>query len=173
MSSRGRSIPSAQDRVDSSSARQNSQKENGGTAFVSLNDTVLHIGRGPCFSRTCPVKFTHPSSRETVKGLAIIDDQATVTFVDPSIKGLLRLPSRVLRPSRQATVTINGPSEEKPCHILEGLVVTPLDGQKALTLPPAVMQCKIPSARDQVASKREVANTKGYEQFARHFSERE
>ena len=119
------------------------------------------------------MKFTHPSSRETVEGLAIIDDQATVTFVDPSIKGLLRLPSRVLRPSRQATVTINGPSEEKPCHILEDLVVTPLDGQKALTLPPAVMQCKIPSARDQVASKREVTNTNGYEQFAHHFSERE
>ena len=104
----------------------------------------------------------HPSSRETVEGLAIIDDQASVTFVDPSVKWLLKLPSRVLRPSRQATVTINGPSEEKPCHILKDLVVTPLDGQKALTLPPAVMQSKIPSARDQIASRKEVANTKGY-----------
>ena len=115
------------------------------------------------------MKISHPSSRETVYGLAIIDDQASVSFVDPSLRQALRLPSNVLRPSVQSTVTIEGPSKEKPCHILEDLILQPIDGQKPITLPPAIMQNKIPEAWNQVPSREEVANTKGYEQFAEHF----
>ena len=115
------------------------------------------------------MRVSHPSTRESVVGLAIIDDQATISFVDPSLRQKLRLPSKVLRPSVQATITIDGPSKAKPCHILEGLVLTPLDGQKPITLPPATMQNKIPEAWDQVPTRQEVANTKGYEQFAEYF----
>ena len=115
------------------------------------------------------MRVSHPSSRETVVGLAIIDDQASISFVDPSLRQLLRLQSKVLRPSTQATITIEGPSKEKPCHILEGLVLKPLDGQKPITLPPATMQNKIPEAWDQVPTRQEVANTKGYERFAEYF----
>ena len=115
------------------------------------------------------MKISHPSSRETVYGLAIIDDQASVSFVDPSLRQALRLPSNVLRPSVQSTVTIEGPSKEKPCHILEDLILQPIDGQKPITLPPAIMQNKIPEAWNQVPSREEVANTRGYEQFAEHF----
>ena len=41
------------------------------------NNTALYGGQPPfrpCYSRTCPVTFTHPSSRQSVVGLAIIDD---------------------------------------------------------------------------------------------------
>ena len=106
-------------------------------------------------------------------GLAIIDDQSGITFVDPLVKNALKLPRQVLRNSMQGVVTIEGESKAKPCHIVQDLIVTPLDGQPEMVMPPAVMQNRIPDAIDQVPSRRDVANTHGYEDFARHFPEKD
>ena len=95
-----------------------------------------------------------------------------MTFVDPLISQALKLPQEVMFPSTQATLTIQGESEAKPCHIIEGLVVTPLDEQPKITLPPAIMQNKIPDAWDQVPSRREVENIPGYREYAKHFPEK-
>ena len=85
------------------------------------------------------------------------------------VKDALKLPRKALKPSRQSVITIEGESKAKPCHVINGLVVTPLDGQPGITLPPAVMQNAIPDAIAQVPSRRDVAHTRGYEEFARHF----
>ena len=73
----------------------------------------------------------------------------------------------------QGVVTIEGESKAKPCHVIHDLVVTPLDGQSEMVMPPAVMQNPIPDALDQVPSKRDVAHTRGYEEFSRYFPEKD
>ena len=123
------------------------------------------------YSRTCPVKLSHPSTQESVVGLAIIDDQAGMTFVDPIVRQALKLPKKAMKASMQGIITIDGESAAKPCHIVHNLVVTPLDGQPNISLPPAIMQNTIPDASDQVPSRKEVEQTPGYAEYAPHFQE--
>ena len=92
--------------------------------------------------------------------------------MDPMVKDALKLPRQVLKNSMQGVVTIEGESKAKPCQIVQDLVVTPLDGQPEMVMPPAVMQNPIPDALDQVPSKRDVAHTRGYEEFAHHFPDK-
>ena len=72
--------------------------------------------------------LSHPSTRESITGLAIIDDQAGIIFVDPMIQKALKLPPEAMKATMQGSITIEGESQE-PCHLVHGLVVTPLDGQ--------------------------------------------
>ena len=90
----------------------------------------------PSYSRTCPVVLSHPSTRESIAGLAIIDDQAGMTFVDPMIQKALKLTPESMEATMQGTITIEGESLAKPCHIVRGLVVSPLDGNRKIDLPP-------------------------------------
>ena len=89
------------------------------------------------------------------------------------VKDALRLPRQVLKNSMLGVQTIEGEAQAKPCHIVQDLVVTPLDGQPEMAMPPAVMQNPIPDALDQVPSKRDVAHTRGYEEFAQYFPEKD
>ena len=136
---------------------------------VTMNNIHPSQRQSPSYSRACPVILSHPSTRESLLGLAIIDDQAAMTFVDPMVKNALKLSQESMEPSMLSTLTIEGESAVKPCHFINDLVVTPLDGQTKITLPTAIMQNKIPDARDQVPSQKEVANTPGLEVFAYHF----
>ena len=43
------------------------------------------------FSRTCPVTLSHPSSGLSIEGLAIIDDQASITISDLLILAALKI----------------------------------------------------------------------------------
>ena len=126
----------------------------------------------PCYGRTCPVRISHPASSKSIEGLALIDDQAGVTFVDPMVGRSIDIPKASAVASTQAAITINGQSPPKPCQIIHGLIVTPLDGQPAVPLPRAIMQNPIPDALNQIPSKQEVANTVGFESFAKHFPEK-
>merc|ERR1712020_59654 len=76
--------------------------------------------RTPCYSRTCPVMISHPSSREKMVGLAIIDDQAGRTYLDPLVARNLKLQSEVKKVSSHGTITIEGDS---------GLRIAPLNGE--------------------------------------------
>ena len=96
--------------------------------------------RTPCYSRTCPVTISHPSSREKFVGLAIIDDQAGRTYLDPLVDRTLKLPPEAKKLSTHGTITIEGESRIKTCHLISGLIVTPLDGQKEIALPEVIMQ---------------------------------
>ena len=93
--------------------------------------------------------------------------------MDPLVKDALKLPRQVLENSMQGVVTIYGEFKAKPCHIVQDLVVTPLDGQPEMVMPPAVMQNPIPDALDQVPSRHDVAHTRGYEEFAHHFPDKD
>ena len=73
----------------------------------------------------------------------------------------------------QGVITIEGESKSNPCHIIHDLVITPLDGQAKMAMPPAVMQNNIPDVLDQVPSKQDIAHTRGYGQFAHHFPDKD
>ena len=79
-------------------------------------NNVHHPRRGYSkpYSRTCPVELSHPSTRESIVGLAIIDDQAGMTFVDPVIRQALRLPPEAMKASMQGIITIDAESAAKP-----------------------------------------------------------
>ena len=139
---------------------------------TTLSSTQRHRKRTPCYSRTCPVTISHPSSREKLVGLAIIDDQASRTYVDPLVDKILKLPSRVKKLTSHGTITINGESPITPCHLISGLVITPLDGQKGIALPEVIMQNEIPDALNQIPSRKEVEETPGYSDFAQNFPEK-
>ena len=129
--------------LDRSNLHSKSETAESSRITVTMNNIHPSHRHSPSYSRTCPVELTHPSTRESITGLVIIDDQSAMTFVDPLINQALKLPQEVMLPSTQATLTIQGESEAKPCHIIEGLVVTPLDGQLNITLLPVIMQNKI------------------------------
>ena len=140
---------------------------------TTLSSTQRHRRRTPCYSRTCPVTISHPSSREKMVGLAIIDDQAGRTYLDPLVARNLKLPSKVKKLSSHGTITINGESEITPCHVISGFVIAPLDGQKEIALPEVIMQNEIPDSLDQIPSRKEVEETPGYREFAHNFPEKQ
>ena len=126
------------------SGKNNSRRNVRGN--VHPNYSSMNTDRRPCYSRTCPVQISHPSSREKMVGLAIIDDQAGKTYVDPLVDQVLRLPRQVKRTTSHGTITIEGESRIRPCHVISGLVVAPLDGQKEIALPEVIMQNEIPDS---------------------------
>ena len=88
--------------------RQQEREETQDRALVTLTQeegrrderTILSSAqrsgiRTHCYSRTCPVVISHPSSREKMVGLAIIDDQAGSTYLDPLVDRTLKLPPKV------------------------------------------------------------------------------
>ena len=64
--------------------------------------------RTPCYSRTCPVTISHPSSLEKLVGLAIIDDQAKRTYMDPIVDRTLKLPPEAKKQSTHGTIHDRG-----------------------------------------------------------------
>ena len=94
--------------------------------------------------------ISHPDASGSYEGLAIIDDQSGVTFVDPAVGQVIEIPDSSISHSTQSVITIDGPSKARPCKIIHGLIITPLASQPAIELPPAVMQNSIPKAVDQV-----------------------
>ena len=140
---------------------------------IALRSAQRHRKRTPCYSRTCPVTISHPSSREKMVGLAIIDDQAGRTYVDPLVARNLKLPRKVQRESSHGTITIEGESAIKPCHVISGLRIAPLIGQKEVALPEVIMQNEIPDSLDQIPSRKEVEETPGFSDFAQYFPEKQ
>ena len=133
---------------------------------TALSSAQRQRKRTPCYSRTCPVIISHPSSREKMVGLAIIDDQAGRTYLDPLVARHLKLPPEVKKKSSHGTITIEGESRIKPCHLISGLRIAPLNGQREIALPEVIMQNEIPDSLDQIPSKKEVEETPGYSMFA-------
>ena len=134
-----------------SSQRNPSQQHNStplGTSATTSAMGVIDPRKPPCYSRTCPVRISHPYTGRSKVGLAIIDDQSGVTFVSPSIKRFLTIPESSIEASTQSVITIEGPSSPRPCEIIHNLTVSPLTGNSEIELPPSVMQNPIPNAWD-------------------------
>ena len=106
-------------------------------------------------------------------GLAIIDDQAGRTYLDPLVARNLKLPSAVKKVSSHGTITIEGKSRTRPCHLISGLRIAPLNVQREIALPEVIMQNEIPDSLDQIPSRKEVEETPGYSMFAHEFPEKQ
>ena len=115
------------------------------------------------------MKITHPSTGRTAIGLAIIDDHSTITFMDPQALDMMDMPNSQLRESSLATITVQGTSSRAPCHLINGLIVSPLEGDSSITLPPTYIQNTLPNAIDQVPSRKAVASTPGFKHLADRF----
>ena len=139
---------------------------------ITTNGKEIRRKTPPCYSRTCPVLISHPGASGSYEGLAILDDQSSIPFVDPAVGQVLDIPVSSTRTSTQSTITIEGQSRPQPCKIIHGLIITPLDGRRAIKLPPVVMQHSIPDSVDQVPSPEDVAETVGFQHLAGYFPKR-
>ena len=72
METRPREKDDSQDRAMVTYTREDGRSDE----RTTLSSAQRQRKRTPCYSRTCPVIISHPSSREKMVGLAIIDDQA-------------------------------------------------------------------------------------------------
>ena len=109
----------------------------------------------------------------SIEGLAIIDDQASITLVDPCIIKALDIQTSHLSKTTLSTTTVQGTSPAQPCHLVHGLVVTPLDGTTRIPLPPAYAHNSLPNVLHEVPSRDTVAATHGLEHLAPNFYDNE
>ena len=80
------------------------------------------------------------------------------------------LSPNALKNDRLATVTVQGTSTDQPCQIATGLSVAPLNNPKRkIQLPTTYIQNEIPSASQEVPTRREVAQMPGFEHLAPNF----
>ena len=106
--------------------------------------------KSPSFSRTCPVTLTHPSTKKTVTGLAIIDDQANCTLIRPAVITSLELSVEQIVPTNQTFRTVDGKSNIKPCKEVKNLAVESLDGQTRIQIL-SCMTCEdLPNAIQEI-----------------------
>merc|ERR1711989_85652 len=106
------------------------------------------------FSRTCPVILSHSKSKHSIKGLAIIEDHSTLSFVVPSIPKELSIPQEDLTPETHSTVTVHGIQIHESITI-KCLLITPLNGDPSIPLD-SVRTMPFPDVRNDVPSPQEV-----------------
>merc|ERR1712074_155626 len=97
------------------------------------------------FSRTCPVSLKYPKSGRSVEGLAIIDDQATLSFVDSNAIAQLDIKQNDKSPHAHTTTTINGIAPTRQCLKITGLIITPISKDEPIQLESVLTQ-KLPNA---------------------------
>ena len=147
-----------------------------------LRDTRTPVGRVPTvfftdrrtlYSRTCPVRLRYQATGHTIEGLAIIDDQSSITFMDPEAAERLRIPSSARKRDRLSNITVQGLSQPEVCWTTEGLSVSPLLGGIEVPLPRTTILHQLPNSVDEVPSPDEVALFPGLEQYAVHFPQKD
>ena len=131
---------------------------------------MLDSGKGNNYSRTVPVTVTHPLAEKPMIGLAIIDDQATLTLLDTAAIETMGLPNAVLKADTLSTITVQGQSPPEPCLTVSGLRVAPLNrSRKTIDLPPTYLHKTLVSSSREVPTKSQVAGMPGFADFAEHF----
>lgn len=83
---------------------------------TSISSTVLRTNRRHTYSRTCLVLLNHLDTKMSVVGPAIIDDQLSVTFIDPGVTRALQLPSHLLTRDTLVTTSVQGDSKSTQCQ---------------------------------------------------------
>ena len=120
------------------------------------------------FSRTCPVNLTYPKSGRSTEGLAIIDDQATLSFVDPNAIATLDIDRMDKTPHAHTTATINGIAPPRQCLKIKGLVIKPLSDDAPIKLDSALTQ-KLPNAIQEIPTAEEVSSIPGLSHLSPKF----
>jgi len=122
------------------------------------------------YSRTVPVEISHPKGERPVRGFAIIDDQSTMTMIDPSAVEEMGLPNKVLFPTALTTTTVQGTSYPERCVALKGLQVAPINqAWDRIDLPSTYVKAAFSQLRPEVPTSSQVANLPGFEHLAEEF----
>ena len=82
---------------------------------------LLDSGKGSNYSRTVPVIITHPRAERSMIGLAIIDDQASMTMLNRDAIDIMGLPYTATKPDTLSTITVQGQSPAEKCLTVSGL----------------------------------------------------
>ena len=117
------------------------------------------------------VLLSHSKSKHSIKGLAIIDDQSTFSFVVPSILKELSIPQEDLTPETHSTVTVQGIQIHESITIKD-LLITPLNGDPSIPLDSA-RTMPLPNVLHNVPSLLEVSYIPGLSHLAEKFPAKE
>ena len=96
-----------------------------------------------------------------MEGLAIIDDQASISIVDPIIIDNLQIKESDMEDTTLSTTTIQGTSHPEQCRLLHGLHASSIDGSNPITLPSVYLHKKLPNAIDEVPTQEAISSIPG------------
>ena len=113
--------------------------------------------------------LTRPNSKYSIEGLAIIDDQASITIVAPFVANRLRIPDHELVSAVLSITTVEGTSAPEPCKIINELTVSSIDNETNISLPPTYIYKPLPNAIDEIPAPADVAEIAGLEDLASKF----
>ena len=125
------------------------------------------------YSRTCPIQLTNPKTNTTIEGLAILDDQASITMIDPSVVEMLSIKPSDMKSTNLSTTTIEGTSLPGPCKLVDGLIVSALDGSNPVHLPSTYVYKRLPSTIHEVPSRETISAIPGLNHLAKEFIPKE
>ena len=111
------------------------------------------------FSRTCPVALQYPKTGRSIEGLAIIDDQATLSLVYPDVIEELGIAHSDISSSALTTTTING-TKSQMCQSVQNLMISPLSGDPPINLENALTQ-DLPNVIQDIPTPTEVLSIPG------------
>ena len=115
--------------------------------------------------------LSHPKSGRSIKGLAIIDDQSTFSFVKPYIPKELNIAEEDLTSGVLIASTVNGILKTETI-IIKHLLITPLNGDAPIPLDCA-RTCNLPDVLGDVPTPQEVRSIPGLSHLARKFPTKE
>ena len=107
-----------------------------------------------------------------MEGLAIIDDQASISIVDPIIIDNLQIKESDMEDTTLSTTTIQGTSYPEQCKLLHGLTVSSIDGYNPITLPSVYLHKKLPNAIDEVPTKETISSIPGLQHLTDQFAKK-
>ena len=104
-----------------------------------------------------------------MEGLAVLDDQSSMTFLGPSALQQLQIPDAQLQSGALTTITIEGVSAKRPCQYLKNLQVSPIDGSKTINIASSVIQNEIPHSITDVPEIEDVQSVPEFRKVADNF----
>lgn len=108
----------------------------------------------------------------TITGLAMIDDQSSVTFLVPSAATKVRVPPNALAADTLVTSTIQDDWQPLLCQFIQGLKVTVLKECLEIGLPQTIVKNPFPNAIHDVPSPDEVTEFPGLGEFSKLFPDK-
>ena len=109
------------------------------------------------------------------EGLAIIDEQATVSMVDPRVADWFRVNREAMPTVVYSLSTMEGQNVHHDSRALHGMEIEPLGDSgnegdtKCISLPPCIESRNIPGALDEIPDREDVKRMQGLEDLAARF----
>lgn len=120
-------------------------------------------------SKTVLVELTLPSvSEKKLLTYAILDDQSSTSFVDPSVIHYFDAP---VTSKDYSLITLQGMSTQIRGHVVDNLVIKGINCNQSFKLPPLLTNNAIPNTKNEVASPKDVEAHPHICHLARYFNE--